>query len=156
MDNEIEKLKQERDEILAKALRAVHLMKQSSYDGHAWKSAIAEIEALKPKPERLRLWVNEESNGAFSAYGTRELALRCGEELTRVAVHMREVRPIGDVPTWEEWEVSRAVWIKVKGGDDIFCCHTPEAAANLVARHNSTARRLQDFINQLLAERGEG
>lgn len=105
MDNEIEKLKQERDEILAKALRLIEL-DALAYEGTAithkdWEEAAAAIEAHRPKPKPLELWVNEESDGTFEAFPSRSDALRCGEELTRAAVHMREVLP---APKWGRWD----------------------------------------------------
>lgn len=143
MDNEIEKLKQERDEILAKALRLIEL-DAMAWEGTAisrkdWDAAVAELQALRPKPKPLELWVNEESYGTFEAFPSRSDALRCGEELTRTAVHMREVLP---APKWERWNSDSDGVVKTESGRSLTGYVGTVTADTLCQTHNAEMERL--------------
>jgi hypothetical protein len=70
---------------------------------------------------------------------------------------MIEIRPIAEVPTWEEWRCVGSLGriIRWDGRTDIGSALDGDEADDIVKTHNAEMRRLQDFINQLLAERGE-
>lgn len=150
----IEQLEQEKADILAKALRLIELVKLA-YEGTAisrtdWDKAVGEIEALMPKPERLRRWIEVNSCDGFEGIWQQEPQpdnLKRGHR----AVPMIEVVPFdGEVPTWEEWTEDQLLQIRDLHPYGNACFKVIVEAAN------KRMAALQSFIDQLLAERGEG
>lgn len=144
MDNEIEKLKQERDEILAKALRLIEL-DAMAWEGTAisrkdWDAAVAELQALRPKPKPLELWVNVYPDQYGDCIYKSEVEARLATSDTRlesrIAVHMREVLP---APKWERWDRDevrgRFHYVRDTVGE-------AESFARIADRHNAEMERL--------------
>lgn len=148
----IEQLEQEKADILAKANALVDACEQGDH-----RKMKAAIEALKPEPERLRAFANVYPNGIKHWFDDSEEAKeRATKDAIRTAVPMIEIRPIGEVPTWEEW-VSRGLNDRIitSASKDIGIALDSDEARRINKAHNAEMHRLQSFINQLLAERGE-
>lgn len=154
----IEQLEQEKADILAKAIAvAAELRRIGGKVGmqpDKWE-LVESIEALKPKHERLRCFINVYVEGTRNHYASEDSANSVEDAfnvIARRAVPMIEVIPFeGEVPTWEEWDAKQV-------GDELMRSNTNlyQDGETFADRHNAEMRRAFDFIAKLLAERGEG
>lgn len=157
MNETIEQLEQEKADILAKALNLVAKIRNAGpFAPSDLSEEIAAIEAIKPKLEIRKAWIHYNGNQIWVFKSAEEVAketkFSAGE-----TVPMIEIRPIAEVPTWEEWRCVGSLGriIRCDGRTDIGSALDGDEADDIVKTHNTEMRRLQDFINQLLAERGE-
>lgn len=156
MDNELEKAKQDLAAAVDAGLKLAEVLNGACLPPET-RDAIATLKALKPEPEpeRLRCFINILNDGQRRYF--REAELANGMEYsdhhaTRRAVPMIEIRPIGDVPTWEEWNNNCKGYVTTSAGRYLTGYIGSGVADTVVDTHNAEMRRLQNFINYLLAE----
>lgn len=141
--DEIEKLKQERDEILAKVEELDRLT--INLEAVQWPEVsrvLEELRAFRPKPKPLEFWVNTFSDGSCSGYAHEGLANSYGTDSNdRIAVYMREVTP---APKWERWEaVFDGDFWELRGSDGVMSTFISGAIAQkIAAAHNAEMERM--------------
>ena len=102
-NEEIEKLKEERDAAIEAGLKLAERFRESVMTDDLTPediAAVLAVEAFKPKPEPLECWVN--TYGPNHQYHHSEESARscAGHAAIRTAVHLREVTPI----EWGRWD----------------------------------------------------
>lgn len=146
MDNEIEKLKQERDEILTKALRLIELEELAdggtAINREDWDSAVGDLRALRPKPKPREGWLEMHCGKRFEDFHFTEpsasLMGRIREQGNSIH-HMREVLP---APKWERWEA---------GGVEVYCGTERVGFAECGASAKKIAGRINAEMERLSA-----
>ena len=163
MNEEIEKLKRERDEILAKVGELDRLTRDPE-SGINWPqvhSIFEELEALRPEPERLRGWANiypSKITGAGFLYESEETAkkLACSSLQTlRIAVPMIEVRPLPELPEMEEWESVGDEVIERDHREHIAYALDPRMALKISDAHNAAIRDFKAWAETVKKEVGD-
>lgn len=157
MNEELEKLKlkRERDEILAKVEELDRLTCDPEW-GIDWPqvhSIFEELKALRPKPERLRCWIERDRGGLFEeCHFTEPSASLMGRIRTQQnTIHpMIEVRPLPELPEMEEWDKER-VTSEMKHSE-----RSPfDDYRELVSRHNATVRAFKKWADAVKKEVGD-
>lgn len=161
MNEELEKLKRERDEILAK----VEELDQLTHDpegGINWPQVHAifeELKALKPKPERLRCWIERDRGGLFEeCHFTEPSASLMGRIRTQQnTIHpMIEVRPLPELPEMEEWKRApldtRSIYCN---GELIGRAYDESLALAIADAHNATVRAFKKWAEDAKKEVGD-
>lgn len=147
--NEIEQLKRERDEILAK-VEELDKLTHDPEGGINWPQVHAifeELKALKPKPERLRLWVVKYPSGSLTFCRDPNDAKQKQHPGGRI-VPMIEVRPLPELPEMEEWGHQRPDSKGVNIGGTIHWADTPNSAKHFVDAHNATVRAFKKWAEE--------
>lgn len=158
---EIQKLKQERAEILAKVEELDRLT--ACAEGVNWPEVsrvIDSLKALRPKPERLRGWANvyppkiSEIGFLYDSEETAKKLVRASGQVLRTAVPMIEVRPLPELPEMKEWTADNSS-IYCDDGPRLAWADTSGNARMIIERHNATVRAFKKWAEDAKKEVGD-
>ena len=150
--NEIEKLKRERDAAIEAGLKLAELGAGTGVSRNTeWEGAVENIKALRPKPERLRCLVNQRQDGSIFAYEEPKRPFE-GVKATRIAVPMIEVRPLPELPEMEELDSVGHEIIERGDRECIAYAHGPQMALKIINAHNATVRAFKKWAEDAKRE----
>lgn len=156
MNEELEKLKREMNEILAKVEELDRLTHdpESGIDWPRVHAIFEELKALKPKPERLRLWVVKYPSGSLTFCRDPNDAKQKQHPGGRI-VPMIEVRPLPELPEMEEWDSVGHEIIERGDREYIAYAHDPQMALKISEAHNATVRAFKKWAEDAKKEVGD-
>ena len=134
---------------LAELVRAVGPFRRDTGE------AIAAIEALKPKQERLRRWANVYQSGGITTYDSESAAIMNstgGDAYKRRAVPMIEVRPLPPMPEFEEWGMSGNKSVDIGPGRLVIVARDEAEAREFCKAHNATIAKCREWMEQVRKE----
>ena len=164
MSDEIEKLKKERDAAIEAGLKLACIVREKiDRDSSnpktimATHEAIAAIEALRTKPERLRGWAVVYPDGSFIGFESQEAAESYVVAGHGTAVPIIQSKPLPELPEMEEWEVVGslgAIDAKAASKLNVFARDFPEAK-EFVRLHNAAVRAFKAWAETVKKEVGD-
>ena len=161
MNEEIEKLKKERDAAIEAGLKLVELGAGTGVSCNTeWEGAAQNLKALRPKPERLRGWANiyppkiTETGFLYDSEEAAKKLARSSLQTLRIAVPMIEVRPLPELPEMEEWNSDGGV-VRTKTGRSLTGYVGTGPADTLCETHNATIRAFKKWAEAVKKEVGD-
>lgn len=151
---EIEQLKRERDAAIEAGLKLAELGAGTGVSRNTeWEGAVENLKSLRPKPERLRCWIERDRGGLFEECHFTEpsASLMVRIRTQQNTIHpMIEVRPLPELPEMEEWDKER-VTSEMKHSE-----RSPfDDYRELVSRHNATVRAFKKWAEDAKKEAGD-
>lgn len=162
MNEEIEKLKRERDAAIEAGLKLADMTESlSGSDWTEFEDLVNKLKALRPEPEMLKFWVNVSNDESVHPiarifiHETEDQARRNGgSKKARIAVPVIEVRPLPELPEMKEWTADNSS-IYCDDGPLIAWAATPGNARMIIGRHNAAVRAFKAWAEAVKKEVGD-
>ena len=159
MNEEIEKLKRERDAAIEAGLKLADMTESlSGSDWTDFEDLVNKLKALRPTPERLRGWANVyRDGGGMALFQNHDSAKSYGERALaeRIAVPMIEAKPLPELPEMEEWESVGDEVIERDHREHIAYALDPRMALKISDAHNAAIRAFKAWAEAAKKEVGD-